>query len=146
MLTDKPAIPDGVISRAVRKGLVLRKQLLADGSPEHEADRIVGHALKAAWEHSTKRTSEADTVGHYLCGKCFDSGWVVTQPSYMERKRLTRMYGENPPHQDYMQKCDPCFWLDREREKRRNNGGDSDGIASAGRIKRRSSGFSRFQP
>lgn len=141
---DKPILPDGVISRSVREGLKLRRQLLDDGTPEHEADRIVGQGLKAAWEHSTGRASDAEITGKYLCGKCFDSGWLIVQPSYLERKRLAHLYGDNPQHQDYMAKCEPCPWIDSERRKRREQGGEVEGLVAAGQMTRRRSKFSRF--
>jgi hypothetical protein len=130
----KSLIPDGKISRAIREGLALRKRLLADGMPEAEVDAIVGQGLKGAWQDSTKRVGD-ERDWTYRCGKCCDSGWIIVKPSYMEQKRLARLYGDNASHQDYMQACDPCRWREDEREKRRQSGGEFEGLAAAGQTK-----------
>lgn len=140
----KPLIPDGLISRAVREGLVKRKALIDAGRTEAEADLLVGQDLKRAWEVSSKQPSTADDTGKYLCGKCFDSGWIVTKPTYWTQIKLKRLYGENPQHQDYMTKCDPCAWIDSERRKRQEQTGEPEGLAAAGMTKRSTSKFSRF--
>lgn len=139
-----PLIPDGLISRAVREGLARRKDLIAEGRTEAEADLLVGRDLKRAWEVSTKQPSAAEDTGHYLCGKCFDSGWIVTKPTYWTQITLKRMYGENPQSQDYMTKCDPCAWIESERRKRQEASGEPEGLAAAGMTKRSKSKFSRF--
>lgn len=129
----KPLIPDGKISRAIREGLVLRAQLIRDGMDEVEVDRIVGQGLKGAWRQSTQ--SDRDEPWHSLCRKCNDSGWLIVEPSYMEKQRLVRMYGPDPQYQSYMQACDPCLWREREREKRRQLAGEFEGLAAAGQTK-----------
>lgn len=107
----KKAFVPGKISIAVREGLALRAQLLADGVPEVEADHIVGQGLKAVWQ-------QRDEPWHYYCLPCKDSGWRIVEPSYMERQRLIRLYGETPQNQNYLQACDPCPWRDLQRAKR----------------------------
>jgi hypothetical protein len=126
-----PLIPDGKISRAIREGLILRKRLIADGLSPYEADQIVGQGLKGAWAHG-----ERTEPWHSVCERCKDSGWIIVKPSYMEQKRLQRLYGDDPQHQDYMQACDPCRWREQEREKRRQLSGDFEGLAAAGQTKR----------
>lgn len=144
MANDRAPKPEGVISKAIREGLALRQQMLADGTPAAEVDRVVGQALKGAWECSTQQVSDADIRGFYRCGKCFDTGWINTEPSYMERQRLVRLYGDNPQYQGYLAKCDPCPWLDEERRKRRQLQGEADeGLVAAGQTKRKSS-LTRF--
>lgn len=132
----RPLVPDGKISRAVREGLILRKQLLADGVPEEEADRIVGQGLKGAWEHKTGRTDP----WHYYCDHCKDTGWRLTRPTYVEMQRLIRLYGEDPQYQPYYVKCEPCKYVDRQREERRQQQGRLEGVAAAGQTKRLTSG------
>lgn len=133
-MAKKSLIPDGLISRAVREGLILRKQLLADGMAEAEADRIVGHALKKAWQTSVK--SEREDPWHYYCAHCKDTGWIIGPPSAQEQQRLQCLYGDNPQHQDYMTKCDPCRWIERERAQRRKLAGIEEGLVAAGQTKR----------
>lgn len=110
-------IPDGKIHRAVAAAIKMRETLIADGMAEPEVDRVVGEGLKAAWTDSLGG-SLPNEPWYYVCEKCKDNGVIVVQPSYMELKRLTRMYGENPQDQDYMAVCDPCAYRDRERTRR----------------------------
>lgn len=138
-----PVIPDGLISRAVRQGIAKRRELIDAGTPEPEADRIVGADLKAAWERSSKAPCEEER-GFYVCKACHDSGWIVVTPTYYEQIRLKRVYGENPQTQSHMRKCDPCPYLEREREKRRDSTGELDGLAAAGQTKRKTSKFSKW--
>lgn len=129
----RPLIPDGKISRAVREGLILRKKLLDGGMDQAEADRIVGQGLKGAWQSGNERTEP----WHSLCRTCNDSGWIIVEPSYVEKQRLTRMYGDPSKCQSYMRACDPCPWREQEREKRQQREGHDEGFAAAGRAPER---------
>lgn len=130
----RPLIPDGLISRAIREGIMLRRKLIDGGMSQADADQIVGQGLKAAWEQSRKMDCAEDT-GYYRCPKCHDSGWLIVKPSYMEQKRIARLYGDDAKTQDYMQKCDPCAWLEHERAQRREKEGEPEGLAAAGLTK-----------
>ncbi len=130
---------DGPITRALKEGVKLRRQLLDGGMAEAEADRIVGQGLKAVLGNPN---AERMT---FLCHKCQDSGWLNVEPTEWEMKRLVRLYGPNPQYQPYMQKCDPCRWIDQEREKRRRllNHDDDGGVSGAGRTSRKPKEFFR---
>lgn len=131
----RPLIPDGKISRAIREGLLLRKQMIADGTPIEEVDRVVGVALKRAWQDSVK--SDRTDPWRYYCSACKDTGWRHARPTYVEQQRLERLYGDDPQHQGYVVKCDPCPWMEMEREKRRKASGQETGLAAVGQVSRR---------
>lgn len=105
-----PQRVDGPITTAIRDAIKLRAQLLAGGTPEHEADRIVGEGLKAVLGHSRHER------WRFYCDICQDRGWVNVPA---EAERMTRVYGPNPQHQPVYRPCDPCRWRHREREQRR---------------------------
>lgn len=137
----KPAPKEGPITKALIEAVALRRQLLDDGTPAYEADRIVGQGLKAVLGNSRPET------WRFYCPTCKDTGWVNVDPSEQEQARLVRMYGENPQHAGYAVKCDPCKWTQMEREKRRKQSGQDfdpdDDLAAAGQTKQ-SRGFKRF--
>lgn len=126
-----PTRREGPITKALREGLKLRQRLLADGTTEVEADRIVGQGLKAVLENPRKET------WRFLCVACRDTGMVEAQPSEDEMARLIKLYGPNPQYQSYVIPCEPCRWRQREREKRRKLLGDEEeGLVAAGQTKR----------
>src|SRR3990167_3375911 len=107
----------GEITHALEDALELRKKLIADGTPVAEADYIVGQGLKAVLGN----TREAPW--RFYCEHCRDSGWITMTPSDAELERLTRLYGDPKQTQSYVVKCEPCKWLQLEREKRRQKAG-----------------------
>lgn len=126
-----PTRKEGPITKALKEGLKLRAQLIADGTPEREADRIVGQGLKAVLQNPRPEP------WHFLCERCRDTGFVNVEPSEDERRRLTRLYGPNPQTQGYVEKCEPCRWTQTEREKRRTRDEqEDDSLVAAGQTKR----------
>jgi hypothetical protein len=123
---------DGPITTAIRDAMKLRLKLLADGTPEHEADRICGQGLKAVLGNSRAEP------WRFLCERCKDSGWIDVDPSRAELVRLIELYGPDPKYQGYVMACEPCRWRTREREKRRERfDEDDESFAAAGRTQRR---------
>ena len=105
-------LPDGKITRAVVAAIAKREKLVAEGMDVEVIDTLIGADLKAVWQASRNEP------WHYYCERCKDSGMIVVQPTYVEQKRLARLYGDNPQYQDYMQPCDPCHWRDMQRANR----------------------------
>lgn len=127
------AIRDGPITKAIRAAVALRQQLLADGMSESEADRICGQGLKGALGNSRA------IPWRFYCEKCRDSGWMHIEPSPREMERLLRLYGDKPDYQEYIQKCEPCAWIQKQRNERRaSGGGDEDDFESAARTRQKS--------
>ena len=75
----------------------------------------------------------------FYCERCHDTGWAPVAPSAEEQARLVRFYGDTPAHADYVVRCDPCRWLQMEREKRRKQQGqDADAdLVTATQVRRR---------
>ena len=129
----------GEITHALEDALDLRKKLIADGTPVAEANHIVGQGLKAVLGN----TREAPW--RFYCEHCRDTGWVNVLPSAEEVERLTRMYGWADKTMWYVVKCEPCKWMQMEREKRRQKAGheSEDDFAAAGQVKKRRT-FTKF--
>jgi hypothetical protein len=136
----KPPDLKGPVSKALEDALTLRQGLIADGTPEHEADYIVGQGLKAVIGGKREREWQ------FYCATCKDTGWINIDPAIDEQGRLVKFYGEQPDHHGYVVKCEPCKWTTMQREKRRAQGNefeDDDDPAGAGRMKPQRK-FSRF--
>lgn len=122
----------GRITQALEDAVDLRQKLIADGMPAAEADAHVGRGLKdilgAQREHPWR----------FYCEHCRDTGWVNVTPSDQEIARLTRLYGDATSHAGYVVKCQPCKWMEMERQKRRQKAemADEDDFAAAGQTKR----------
>jgi hypothetical protein len=134
-------VKDGPITKALLEAVALRKQLIADGMPPEAADKIVGQGLKAVLSNPRPEGWK------FYCEHCRDTGWINVRPSIEEEARLTALYGSPDKAQGYVSKCEPCKWIQMEREKRRKQmgqdfaGGDDD-LVQAGQTKKR--GFSKF--
>lgn len=133
---------EGPITKALREAVELRRGLMADGTPEHEADHIVGQGLKAVLANPRPEP------WHFYCQRCRDTGWINVDPSPQEHARIVAMYGDASHAAGYLSACDPCVWRQREREKRRqqlgiDGGGGDDDFVMAGKTKR---GFRRAGP
>ena len=120
---------DGPITKAIREAIKLWHELIAGGTSVKETDRIVGLGLKGALGNPRP------IPWRFYCEKCHDTGWVGIQPSPLTMERLVRLYGDNPQYQDYVEKCEPCAWTQKQRNERRFIEGD-DGFESAGRTRK----------
>jgi hypothetical protein len=129
----------GEISKALEEGVALRRQLIADGTPRHEADYIVGQGLKAVLG------AQRSEPWRFYCEHCRDTGWITITPPTDEQARLRKLYGDAESHAGYVVKCEPCKWLPLEREKRRQKFGDGDeeDFVTAGKTKPKRH-FSKF--
>ena len=126
---DLPKSKPGPITRALTEAIALRKQLLADGVPEAEADQIVGKGLKAVLGNPRAN------AWHFYCDRCHDTGWVEVEPDAF---RMERLYGPKGSAQPTYRKCEPCRYLEREREKRRDRDDDLGDFVKAGQMKPKS--------
>jgi hypothetical protein len=123
----------GTITKALEEAIDLRQQLLAGGMGVREVDQRIGQSLKAVLGASRA------FPWRFYCERCRDTGAVVVEPSADELTRLVRLYGDEPPHAGYVVKCEPCKWIQVEREKRRKKAGeeyDADALEGAGQTKR----------
>lgn len=107
----------GPITKALEEAVALRKRLIADGTPVDQADQIVGQGLKSVLGNSRHEK------WRFYCDRCHDTGWVEVEPEW---GRLTLLYGPNPQAHSFVRKCEPCRYLEREREKRRSREGDDE--------------------
>lgn len=124
-----PLKTDGPITTALKAGIELRAKLIADGTPEHEADHIVGQGLKAVMGNPRNQ------AWRFYCERCRDTGMMEVVP---DLERMTKLYGPNPQMQPTYRPCEPCLWRTREREKRRKAAGEPDqDFAAAGHMKPR---------
>ena len=124
-----PTKKPGPITKALTEAIALRKQLLAGGMPEAEADAIVGKGLKAVLGHPRANS------WRFYCDRCRDTGWVSVTPDI---ERMERLYGPKGGYQDTLRKCEPCRYLERERSlRRKREGGDDDDFVAAGHDRRK---------
>jgi len=133
---------DGPITKALLDAVTMRRQMLDNGHPAKDVDYHVGQGLKALL--GNKRSEP----WRFLCERCRDTGWSAVKPSTDEEVKLMGMYGCTDDNAGYSVKCEPCRYMDREREKRRKIAGDSgyggeEDFASAGQMKPKR-GFSKF--
>lgn len=105
-------IADGKITRAVKEGLETRARLIAEGTDEVDADRIVGESLRRAWGNSIGQDGRE---WRYYCERCKDTGWSEIAP---DGARLDRLYGPGGASHPFYVKCEPCAWQNRERDRR----------------------------
>lgn len=136
------AAEDGPITRALIDAVTMRRQMLDAGHLPEYVDREIGKGLKAVL--GNKRADP----WRFFCERCRDTGWSPVRPSPETEAKIEAMYGDKDAQQGYSVKCDPCPYLQREREKRRKQqgqddfGGDDD-FAAAGQIKPKRS-FKKF--
>lgn len=127
----------GEITKALEDAVALRKALIADGTPEHEADRIAGQGLKAVLANPRHER------WRFYCEDCRDTGWRTVESA---DPRVGEFYGAGGTAHGHVGKCDPCRWMKLEREKRRQKSGNEfgdDDVVGAGQIKP-SRKFSKF--
>lgn len=141
----KPTPPrtDGEIYKALMDAFEGhgRRQLIEGGTPEHEADRIIGQGLKAVMGNPRPEPWK------FYCERCRDTGWSEVRPSPETEQKLIAMYGSVEQAQPYYVKCEPCKWTQLEREKRRKQAGqefgEEDEFVTAGQVKPKRK-FSQF--
>lgn len=140
----KPVKPpeDGPITKALLDAVTMRRQMLDQGHLPEYVDHELGKGLKALL--GNKRPEP----WRFLCDRCHDTGWSPVRPSQETEAKLVTMYGDMDSHQGYSVKCEPCRYMDKEREKRRKQqghdfaGGDDD-LVAAGQVKPKR-GLTRF--
>lgn len=138
----KPPQQEGPITKALHEAVALRKALIADGTPEHEANQIVGQGLKALL------ANPREAPWKFYCDLCRDTGWISVVLTADEIARHTTMYGAADQVQDTVAPCGQyCRWTQMEREKRRKKAGEEGGdddFASAGMTKKPTRKFAKF--
>lgn len=128
----------GEITKALEDAIALRKALIADGTPEHEADYIAGQGLKAVLGNTRHER------WRFYCDDCRDTGWRLVET---HDPRVGEFYGSGGSAHGTYVKCDPCRWMQKEREKRAKQSGNEFGdedFVNAGQTKKPARKFSRF--
>jgi hypothetical protein len=139
-LKKPPSTADGPIAKALLDAVAMRRQMLDAGHLPEYVDREIGKGLKALL--GNKRPEP----WRFYCDRCHDTGWSPVRPSAETEAKLIAMYGTAEEGHGYSVKCDPCPWMQREREKRRLAGqdvGGEDDFVTAGQTKPKR-GFSKF--
>lgn len=129
----------GEITKALEDAITLRKALIADGTPEAEADYIAGQGLKAVMGNTRHER------WRFYCDECRDTGWRTVETT---DPRVEQFYGSGGSAHGHVVKCEPCRWNQMEREKRKRlqgfDGADDDDLAAAAQVKKPARKFSRF--
>ena len=123
MEPDQPL--DHRLTRALKEAMRLREELVKDGTPEAEANRIVGHGLYMEFGHGRQEL--------YRCPKCRDTGYTF------RTEDTSRVYGPGSTSQRAYPCDENCAFRVHERQLRQQQfgGTEAGSLTAAGRTRRR---------
>jgi hypothetical protein len=115
---------DHRLTKALKEAMKMRAQLVADGTPDAEANRIVGHGLYMEFGHGRQTL--------YRCPKCHDTGFTF------RTEDTSRTYGSGSVSQRAYPCDELCAFRVHERSMRQQafGGTDASALSAAGRTRR----------